>query len=118
MLYVSHMLGERGPKKKRHLPTYSGGCYRNRIGDCCWLCMSRIAGTQLRDLFRTGGERAAVRTHELIGEDVEVPVVGDDGESVEHLPGEIVDVFDDEPSVFAVRLENGTRLAFSIEHLG
>lgn len=45
-------------------------------------------------------------------------MVGDDGESVEHLPGEIVDVFDDEPSVFAVRLENGTRLAFSIEHLG
>lgn len=114
------MIGERGPEKKRHLPAYSGGCYRGRIDDCCWLCVSRVVVGHLFGSLRIG-TRHAVRTHKLVGERVEIPVVQCDGEEecIERVSGEIVDVFDlaDEPSVFAVQLENGERLALSVKHL-
>jgi hypothetical protein len=115
------MIGERGPEKKRHLPKYSGGCYRGRIDDCCWLCVSRVVTDHLLGFLRIGTKHATAQTHELIGNHVELPMVQrEDGtECIEHVSGEITDVFDldDEPSVFAVQLENGERLALSVKHL-
>lgn len=119
------MIGERGPEKKRHLPEYTGGCYRDRIDDCCWLCTSRIVGDHLLGVLRIGTRHAAAQTHELVGEHVEIPVLqrdaddGDGDERVEHVSGEITDVFDfdDEPSVFTVQLENGEQLALSVKQL-
>lgn len=115
------MIGERGPKEKRHLPEYSGGCYRGRIDDCCWLCVSRVVADHLFGFLRIGTKHATAQTHELIGKHVEVPMIQHHGEEecVEHVSGEITDVFDldEEPSVFAVRLENGERLALSVKHL-
>lgn len=114
------MIGERGPKGTRHLPEYCGGCYRGRIDTCCWLCVVRIIVSHLFGFLRIRTKRA-IESHRLIGERVEIPVIrrADGDERVEHLTGEITDVFDldDEPNVFAVRLENGERLALSVEHV-
>lgn len=116
------MIGERGPEEKRHLPAYNGGCYRGRIDDCCWLCTGRIIVGHLRGFLRIGTRHAATQTHELIGKDVEIPIVHRNGEEahVEHVTGRITEVFDlgDEPDVFAVQLENGDRFALSVKHLG
>lgn len=114
------MIGERGPENKLHLPAYSGGCYRGRIDDCCPLCVGRIVTSHLTGTLRIGTKHAAAETHELIGERVEIPVVSGDNEGrVEHVAGEITEVFDldDEPSVFSVELESGERLALSVKHL-
>lgn len=83
------------------------------------MCVSRVV-VHLFGFLRIG-TRHAVQTHELAGERVEIPVVQCDGEEecIERVFGEIVDVFDlaDEPSVFAVQLETGERLALSVKHI-
>lgn len=114
------MIGERGPENKLHLPAYSGGCYRGRVEDCCLLCVGRVVTNHVSGTLRIGTKHAAEQTHDLIGERVEIPVIIEgEGEGVEHVTGEITDVFDlgDEPSVFSVELESGERLALSVKHL-
>lgn len=113
------MIGERGPEDELHLPAYRGGCYYGRLDDCCLLCVGRIVVSHLAGVTRIGTRNAAVQTHELIGERVEIPIsTGNEDGHVERVSGEIIDVFDlgDEPSVLSVELDSGERLALSVKH--
>lgn len=102
---------ERGPLGMVHVPSHRNGCYYHRVEDCCWVCYWRIVWA----LSRSAREEAA---EGLVGRTIEVPSLHaiDDVESIEHVEGEITDVFTttDAPQIVTVELETGDEITLGV----
>lgn len=114
------MIGQRGPNGERHVPEQRSGCYYGRMDDCCALCTWRLILAQLAVLLRIGTSRSP-RDHGPAGTEVLVPTLreADDPDVVDHVSGEVTEIYDVERSrnAFAVRLDDGETLAVTIERV-
>lgn len=112
------MLSEKGPDGDRHVPTHRAGCYYDRAGDCCLLCLCRTIGTLC--LRAVGRLTAPTADEGLIGKRVTVP----DGRHPEQRPtsveGKITEVRStdrSEPVTVTVTIESGERVSATVNEI-
>ncbi len=110
------MVMERGPQGKLHLPAYKAGCYRQRVTDCCALCMARvIAATATAPLRHKIRETKREDEHDLVGEHVRVPRVDHsaNGTELDYQEGRIEKVYvlsDETPALLSIETEEDDRI--------
>ncbi len=106
---------EKGPDDKFHFPAFKTGCYYNRGEDCCWLCFIRLGLSPLHQPHPDDVNFTS--KHPLIGTSVRIPMVDQHEETVTHVEGTVIEVYQpaSSPEFITVRLNNGSTLSLGVK---